>query len=63
MRFFWSLLPLAALAASVAAAPVDSADLAKRTCPNGRPGCGEGPVKREIVPEARSCPNGRQGCD
>ncbi|KAI0762708.1 hypothetical protein C8Q74DRAFT_1371707 [Fomes fomentarius] len=63
MRFFWSLLPLAVLAALASAAPVDSADLVQRGCPNGKPGCGEGPLKREFVPEARSCPNGKNGCE
>ncbi|KAI0735496.1 hypothetical protein C8Q76DRAFT_712501, partial [Earliella scabrosa] len=51
MRFFWSLLPLAVLAALASAAPVDS--VVARGCPNGKPGCGEGPTKRDVVVAVR----------
>ncbi|KAI8995426.1 hypothetical protein BD414DRAFT_479505 [Trametes punicea] len=56
MRLSLSFLALVALVGFAAAAPVDSAGLVarglpngnqgpdyKRTCPDGQPGCGEGP--------------------
>ncbi|EJF66412.1 hypothetical protein BD309DRAFT_998444 [Dichomitus squalens] len=67
MRLSWSLFSVAVLATLVSAAPVDSVAIArrgapgggnspdwKRTCPNGAPGCGEGPRVAPVADRSAS---------